>query len=154
MPSRSRLRAFMKFDVEGAEYELLPWLLARGALCLLDVLNIEWHLNRVPPHKRLSALALHLSLHGLLHDGCASPPKLIEHDEPRVVVPARYVLRAGREAFEPRRQGAVPHAQVPPSGRPLPGGRLQGGVQRPPSVRQRVPDGGGVVPVGADDMLI
>lgn len=81
----------------GAEYELLPWLFARGALCRLRFLIIEWHLNQLPPHKRISALAIRLSLHSLLQEGCETPPELIEHDEPwesnlMVAVPGLYKL--------------------------------------------------------------
>ena len=83
----------------GAEYELLPWVLAQGALCQLQVLIIEWHLNRLPPHKRLSALAVRLGFHTLLHAACATPPALIEHEEPweantMVAVPGLYQLAA------------------------------------------------------------
>lgn len=89
--------SLMKLDVEGAEYELLPWLLAQGALCRLDFLIIEWHLNRLDLPNRLPALGFRLSLPNLLRAGCAVPPRLIEHDEPweantRVVVPGLHTL--------------------------------------------------------------
>ena len=74
--------SLMKLDVDGAEYDLLPWLLAEGALCRVRYLIIGWHLNKVPPHERLSALGLRLSFHHLLEAGCRSPPALIDHDEP------------------------------------------------------------------------
>ena len=73
--------SLMKLDVESAEYELLPWLLTQGALCRLSHLNIEWHLNMLPPERRLSALGLRLGFRGLLANGCAHPPRVVEHDE-------------------------------------------------------------------------
>ena len=33
----------MKLDIEGAELKVLPWLLARGALCDVDMLFAEIH---------------------------------------------------------------------------------------------------------------
>jgi hypothetical protein len=61
---------FLKMDVEGGEYELLPRLLVRGALCVVSVLRVEWHLNfRLPP-KRLSGEALRLGLQSMLSTGC------------------------------------------------------------------------------------
>ena len=33
--------SFLKFDVEGAEFDLLPWLLLQGALCRVDYLLVE-----------------------------------------------------------------------------------------------------------------
>jgi hypothetical protein len=33
----------MKLDIEGAELKVLPWLLARGALCDVDLLFAEIH---------------------------------------------------------------------------------------------------------------
>ena len=73
--------SLMKLDVEGAEYELLPWLLAQGALCRLRFIQIEWHLNARAPHERIAAVGLRISLHSLLNAACATPPLLIEHDE-------------------------------------------------------------------------
>jgi FkbM family methyltransferase len=33
----------VKMDIEGAEYEVMPWLVATGAVCNLDVIAVEWH---------------------------------------------------------------------------------------------------------------
>ena len=100
--SLEQLKTARALTRAGAEYELLPWILAQGALCQLQVVIIEWHLNRLPPHKRLSALAIRLSFHTFLHAACARPPALIEHDEPwegntMVVVPGLY-QRAARHS--------------------------------------------------------
>ena len=89
--------SMMKMDVEGAEFELLPWLLARGALCRVTYLLIEWHLNALPPHERLSAFAFRLGFHAQLRAGCESPPVLIEHEEPAtanlfITIPGLYTL--------------------------------------------------------------
>ena len=60
----------LKLDVEGAEYDLLSHLLMRGALCLLDYIIVEWHLNSLTPERRLAGLGLQLSLGDMLARGC------------------------------------------------------------------------------------
>jgi len=92
-----RTISLMKLDTEGAEYELLPWLLTHGVLCHLDYVIVEWHLNRLDLPDRLPAIGLRLSLPSLLRAGCERPPKLIEHDQPweantRVMVPGLHSL--------------------------------------------------------------
>lgn len=71
----------VKLDIESAEFELLPHLLTSGVLCRVHLLVIEWHLNALPPERRLSGLGLRISLTRLLHDGCraltGTSPKLI-----------------------------------------------------------------------------
>ena len=42
-PSLARARVFMKLDVEGSEYVVLPHLAYTGALCVADEITIEWH---------------------------------------------------------------------------------------------------------------
>lgn len=37
---------FMKMDIEGAEYDVIPHLIDTGALCLIDELAIEWHAGK------------------------------------------------------------------------------------------------------------
>jgi FkbM family methyltransferase len=70
--------SILKLDVEGAEYEVLPSLLQSGALCAVDYLRVEWHLNALPPQHRLAGLGLQHSLEWLLHhcprDGGRPPP--------------------------------------------------------------------------------
>ena len=75
--------ALLKCDVEGGEYALLPWLLTTGALCRVRHLLVEWHLNALPPHERLSGLGLRHGLDRLLRTGCANPESSwhVEHDE-------------------------------------------------------------------------
>ena len=73
--------AYLKLDVEGLEYSLLPWLLLEGAICRLSHLRIEWHLVAQPIRNRLEGLALRHSIGGLLRHGCTSPPLMIEHEE-------------------------------------------------------------------------
>jgi hypothetical protein len=74
----------LKLDVEAAEYELLPHLLVTGALCLATHLLLEWHLNSLPPSRRLRALAMRLSIDEHLEKGCGAanlkPPR-VAHDE-------------------------------------------------------------------------
>jgi hypothetical protein len=40
---RSKPTILMKLDIEGGEYELIPHLLSRKALCPLDLIFLEWH---------------------------------------------------------------------------------------------------------------
>lgn len=72
--SDSTTMAFMKLDVEGMEYQLLPWLLsqAHNTLCALHSMIIEWHLLHIPASQRLEALGLELSFLSQLRLGC--PP--------------------------------------------------------------------------------
>ena len=71
--------SLMKLDVEGGEFRLLPWLLLHGAICHLRYLHLEWHLNRLAVEERLSGLALRLTLHSLLEEGCDVAPAAIFH---------------------------------------------------------------------------
>ena len=73
--------AYLKLDVEGLEYTLLPFLLTSGALCRVSHLRIEWHLASVAIPERLEALAMRHSLGRLLRLGCPVAPKLLEHEE-------------------------------------------------------------------------
>ena len=68
--SGARLHMLLKLDIEGAEYELLPRLLARGALCLADYLIIDWHLKALPRERRMSGFGLRHALGLLHHEGC------------------------------------------------------------------------------------
>ncbi len=72
--------------MEVAEYELLPHLLLSAALCIPTHLLVEWHLNALPPPRRLAGLALRLGFDELLKTGCATGdrgggPRVIVHDE-------------------------------------------------------------------------
>ena len=72
--------SILKLDVESTEYQVLPHLLTSGLLCRLSVLHVEWHLNALPPHQRLSGLSLQKSLPLILREGCRGrPPQL--HNE-------------------------------------------------------------------------
>ncbi len=71
----------LKLDVEAAEYDLLPRLLITGALCRCTFLLIEWHLNALPPERKLQGVMLRNAFDGLLTRGCFRPPRLIIHDE-------------------------------------------------------------------------
>ena len=73
-------------DVEVAEFDLLPHLLLSGALCVPTHLLVEWHLNALPPPRRLAGLALRHGLDELLKRGCATTsdgggPRVIAHDD-------------------------------------------------------------------------
>lgn len=71
----------LKLDVEAAEYDLLPRLLITGALCRCTFLIVEWHLNALPPTRKLEGVLLRNAFDGLLARGCLKPPRLIIHDE-------------------------------------------------------------------------
>ena len=82
----AELESILAQDVEVAEYELLPHLLLSGALCIPTHLLVEWHLNALPPPRRLAGLALRLGFDELLKTGCAtsdhgSGPRVIVHDD-------------------------------------------------------------------------
>jgi FkbM family methyltransferase len=76
---RPERTVFFKLDVEGAEYDVLSYLLTRGTLCLLDYILVEWHLNSMDSERRLAALGLQLSLDATLQRGCP------ETSRPRIV---------------------------------------------------------------------
>ena len=71
----------LKLDAEAAEYDLLPRLLITGALCRCTFLIVEWHLNALPPERRLQGVLLRNAFDKLLARGCFRPPRLIIHDE-------------------------------------------------------------------------
>ena len=71
----------LKLDIEAAEYDLLPRLITSGVLCYCTFMLIEWHLNAMPPSRKLQGVLLRNALDGLLASGCKRPPQLILHDE-------------------------------------------------------------------------
>ena len=71
----------LKLDVEAAEYDLLPRLLITGALCRCTFLIVEWHLNALPPERKLEGVLLRNTFDQLLARGCFRPPRLVIHDE-------------------------------------------------------------------------
>ena len=71
-PNASETLAVLKLDVEAAEFDLLPHLITSGALCRVHLFIIEWHLNALPPEKRLAGLGLRMSIATLLRMGCAA----------------------------------------------------------------------------------
>jgi len=71
----------LKLDIEAGEYDLLPYLMISGALCLVSHLHVEWHLNALPSARRLEGLALQLSLRSNLQIGCkGQSPTLVTHE--------------------------------------------------------------------------
>ena len=76
--------AFVKLDVEGAEYSLIPHLLTSRALCgRVGFLLVEWHLIKLPRPKRRAGLALRDALQPILNASCVplgfEPPRVV-HD--------------------------------------------------------------------------
>jgi hypothetical protein len=72
----------MKLDVEGAEYELLPRLLATGALCAMDLVFLEEHpSSRAPAQKALFEHAKALLLvHDHAQTGCRVRLSLLDDE--------------------------------------------------------------------------
>ncbi len=77
---------FAKIDIEGAEYDVLPALLARGALCRVHYLLLEFHLNALEERRRLGGVALRLSLNETLR-GCEVPPREVVRPPPPPLSP-------------------------------------------------------------------
>ena len=73
--------SFLKLDIEGAEYEVLPRLLGKGSLCRLQYVLIEWHLNKTPLKRRGHALATMGALRSILESSCAGAPPIVIYDE-------------------------------------------------------------------------
>jgi FkbM family methyltransferase len=74
--------AFLKLDVEGAEYDLLSRLISTRALCRLSFLLIEWHLHNLATEKRATGLAMKEGLKSVLASTCGTPPKIVHDDMP------------------------------------------------------------------------
>lgn len=74
--------AYLKLDVEGAEYQILPRLLHTRALCRLRFLEVEWHLRNLPIENKLAGLALRDSLSDILKSTCPMPPSIVHNDMP------------------------------------------------------------------------
>ena len=74
---------YMRLDIESAEYDLLPHLLARSALCRVPYLQVEWHMNKLAAARRLVSVGLRISLGDILTRGCPRLPveRFVEHDE-------------------------------------------------------------------------
>jgi hypothetical protein len=64
--------AFLKMDVEGAEYDLFPDLVRRDALCSLGFLSVEWHYDKATHVSWTDRLALRYTLGGLVRQRCGS----------------------------------------------------------------------------------
>ena len=108
---RPRLRS-----VEGAEYELLPHLLVTGALCVLDFLVIDWHLNSLPADRRLAGLGLRHSLGATVRGGCKGSQLKVEHEEFRPInfgkpVPG-LLNETVRHMPEGETRGELPHLGI------------------------------------------
>jgi len=104
--------SLVKIDVESAEYELLPHLIAERALCGIRYLHIEWHLDALPEEKRLAALGLMLSIHHLLRASCTrageTAPALIVSEES----PNNNKLRVPRLRALTKQHSADPHSAL------------------------------------------
>jgi len=81
LPQSNNSLVFLKLDIEGSEYDVLPWLLKKRALCRLSFLLIEWHLNFVASSRRATGLALKKGLQSELHRSCKPGlPPVVVHD--------------------------------------------------------------------------
>lgn len=112
----ARLVTLLKLDVEGAEYNLLPHLLVRGALCQLDYLVIDWHLNSLPEARRFAGLGLRHSLGATAREACRGRALEIEHEEFRPInfgkpVPG-LLNETVRHVHEGETRGELPHLGI------------------------------------------
>ena len=74
--------AFLKLDIEGGEYAVLPRLLGMRALCRVRFLLIEWHLAKAPLEKRVAGLHILAVLRQILESSCSpGPAPLVVYDE-------------------------------------------------------------------------
>ena len=72
----------IKMDIEGAEYSVLPRLLTSGALCMVDYLNVEWHLSALPDERRLTeGMGLRLMLESTLRACRPSRLKMMMNED-------------------------------------------------------------------------
>lgn len=53
-PASPHARIVMKVDVEGAEYNIMPHLVASPAKCAVDLMFLEWHPSPVPSKKEIA----------------------------------------------------------------------------------------------------
>jgi len=53
-PASPHARIVMKVDVEGAEYNIMPHLMASPAKCAVDLMFLEWHPSPVPSKKEIA----------------------------------------------------------------------------------------------------
>ena len=68
--------AYLKLDVESAEWNVVPHLLRRGALCPIRYLLIEWHYKGGGANRTLAT-----SLEAELRQGCGGDgPRVVEHE--------------------------------------------------------------------------
>ena len=59
---------------------MLPALLTSGALCAVTHLRVEWHLNSLPPEKRLQGVALKHAVRSIMSAGCpTASPAIARH---------------------------------------------------------------------------
>ena len=71
----------LKLDIESGEYDMLPSLLLSGSLCLPSHILVEWHLNSLPPSRRLYGLSLRTTFIDLLKQGCPNGrPEIIAYE--------------------------------------------------------------------------
>ena len=74
--------AFLKLDIEGGEYDVLPRLLGTRALCRVRFLLIEWHLKKAPLEKRVAGLHILAALRQILESSCRpGPAPVVVYDE-------------------------------------------------------------------------
>ena len=77
-PGRAML---FSLDIEGAEYRVIPHLLATGALCLPRFIFFEWHLNALNNSEVLAGMGIRVSIDHALRAACRPAPLVIEHED-------------------------------------------------------------------------
>lgn len=94
-------------------------MLLSGALCRCDHILVEpvveWHLNTLPPARRLAGLHLREAFDDLLARGCRAPPRRILHDN--FAPNNHYAHVPGLAALLALHNGSYLGAPYPPAGR-------------------------------------
>ena len=93
----------------------LPHLISTRALCPVDYIFIEWHINFVQPQERLAALGLRLTLDDLIAHGCPrrERQRVIEHDELQNARSFRIPGLSERARFHNGIDGAIKASMLP-----------------------------------------
>lgn len=88
--------AFLKLDIEGAEYDVIPRLLGMGVFCRFQFVMIEWHLSYMPIATRATGVATMGALRKICEQTCPGGSPYIAFDELPVNSNISFGARRGR----------------------------------------------------------